>query len=318
MTGAERPRRLEMLAVSSNYFSMLGTSAHIGRVFGPGDEEQGFADPVVISDSLWANEFGQRSRNSGAQGCDSTMIRTRLSVFSRPDSAIRAERSQRMSKYGQQRDSGPIPSRNPIAACGCCPELIGLLKPGISPEQAQLRLNAFAAQLRAEFPTDYPAGSDWSIEVESLQESLVGNVRPMLLVLMGAVVLIILLASVNVANLLLARASGRQREMAVRQAMGASRSRMIRQLLTESAILSLVSGMVGVLTAMVALHFVQFLPARHSPAGRGAGGLDGAGFRFVGFLACRAGVRIGSRTAIFESSNCGGDSRRSPGFRHQW
>ena len=136
------------------------------------------------------------------------------------------------------------------------------MKPGISREQAQSRLDAFASQLRAEYATDYPAGSDWSIEVEPLQESLVGNVRPMLLVLMGAVVLIILLASVNVANLLLARASGRQREMAVRLAMGASRSRMIRQLLTESVILSLVSGIVGVLTAMAALHFVQFLPAR--------------------------------------------------------
>ena len=105
-------------------------------------------------------------------------------------------------------------------------------------------------------------GIGWPIEVEPLQESLVGNVRPILLVLMGAVVLIILLASVNVANLLLARASGRQRKMAVRLAMGASRSRTIRQTLTESMILSLVSGMVGVLTAMAALYFVQFLPVQ--------------------------------------------------------
>src|SRR6185295_11071201 len=125
------------------------------------------------------------------------------------------------------------------------PGAMGLLKPEISLEQAQSRLDAFAAQLRAEYATDYPAGSDWSIEIEPLQESLVGNVRPMLLVLMGAVVLIILLASVNVANLLLARASGRQREMAVRLAMGASRARMIRQMLTESVMLSLVSGAVG-------------------------------------------------------------------------
>jgi len=142
------------------------------------------------------------------------------------------------------------------------PGAIGLLKPGIGPELAQSRLDALAAQLRAEYSTNYPAGSDWSIEVEPLQESLVGNVRPMLLVLMGAVVLIILLASVNVANLLLARASGRQREMAVRLAMGASRARMIRQMLTESMILSLVSGLVGVLTAMAALYFVQFLPVQ--------------------------------------------------------
>src|SRR5581483_6286505 len=142
------------------------------------------------------------------------------------------------------------------------PGAIGLLKPGIGLEQAQSRLNAFASQLRAEYATDYPAGSGWSIEVVPLQESLVGNVRPMLLVLMGAVVLIILLASVNVANLLLARASGRQREMAVRLALGASRPRMIRQLLTESMTLSLLSGVVGVLTAVAALHFVQLLPAR--------------------------------------------------------
>jgi hypothetical protein len=159
---------------------------------------------------------------------------------------------------GFRADPYPKPNRSLRVAPGA----IGLLKPEISREQAQARLNAFASQLRAEYANDYPAGSDFSIEIVPLQESLVGNVRPMLLVLMGAVVLIILLASVNVANLLLARASGRQREMAVRLALGASRSRMIRQLLTESLILSLVSGIVGALTAMAALHFVQFLPAR--------------------------------------------------------
>jgi putative ABC transport system permease protein len=220
LTGAERPERLEIAGVSPNYFSLLGTSAHLGRVFGSGDEVGGYAEAAVISDSLWAHEFGR----------DPGILGRRVQI-----------------------DNDPYT---------IAPGAIGLLKPGISREQEQLRLNAFSAQLRAEYSTDYPAGSDWSIEAESLQESLVGNVRPMLLVLMGAVVLIILLASVNVANLLLARASGRQREMAVRLALGASRARMIRQMLTESVILSLISGIVGVLTAMAALHFVQFLPAR--------------------------------------------------------
>src|SRR5262249_55077933 len=148
------------------------------------------------------------------------------------------------------------PFPKPERSLRILPGAIGLLKPGIVLEQAQSRLDAFASQLRAEYSTDYPAGSDWSIEADPLQDSLVGNFRPMLLVLMGAVVLIVLLASVNIANLLLARASGRQREVAVRLAMGASRARMIRQMLTESVILSLVSGVVGVLTAIAALHFV--------------------------------------------------------------
>lgn len=261
LTGGERPQHLELLEVSPNYFSMLGTSAHIGRVFGPGDEAPGFAEAAVISDSLWSRGFG---RDPGVLGrrlqLDNdpyTIVGVLPPGFRHPGRTVTTD-VEIWITAGFRADPFPKPDRS----LRYLPGAIGLLKPGISLEQAQSRLNAFTAQLRAEYATDYPAGSGWSIEVEPLQESLVGNVRPMLLVLMGAVVLIILLALVNVANLLLARASGRQREMAVRLAMGATRSRMIRQLLTESMILSLVSGVVGVLTAIAALHFVQFLPAR--------------------------------------------------------
>lgn len=261
LTGGERPQHLELLEVSPNYFSMLGTSAHIGRVFGPGDEAPGFAEAAVISDSLWARGFG---RDPGVLGrrlqLDNdpyTIVGVLPPGFRHPGRTVTTD-VEIWITAGFRADPFPKPDRS----LRYLPGAIGLLKPGISLEQAQSRLNAFTAQLRAEYATDYPAGSGWSIEAEPLQDSLVGNVRPMLLVLMGAVVLIILLALVNVANLLLARASGRQREMAVRLAMGATRSRMIRQLLTESMILSLVSGVVGVLTAIAALHFVQFLPAR--------------------------------------------------------
>src|SRR5215475_1147804 len=246
LTGGERPQHLELLEVSPNYFSMLGASAHIGRIFGPGDEAQGFAEAAVISDGLWARGFGRDpgvlGRKMQLDNDPYTIVGVLPPGFRHPGSTVATD----VEVWVTAGFRG-VPFPPPVRGLRILPEAIGLVKPGISIEQAQSRLDAFASQLRAEYATDYPAGSDWSIEVEPLQESLVGNVRPMLLVLMGAVVLIILLASVNVANLLLARASGRQREMAVRLAMGASRSRMIRQMLTESVILSLVSGIVGVL-----------------------------------------------------------------------
>src|SRR4051812_27893462 len=263
LTGAERPQCFELLEVSPNYFSMLGTSAHIGRVFGPGDEAPGFAEAAVISDSLWARGFG---RDPGVLGrkiqLDNdpyTIVGVLPPGFRHPGSTVSTD-VEIWVTCGFRADPFPKPERS----LRILPGAIGLLKPGIGLEQAQSRLDAFASQLRAEYATDYPAGSGWSIEAEPLQDALVGNVRPMLLVLMGAVVLIVLLASVNVANLLLARASGRQREVAVRLALGASRARMIRQMLTESVMLSLVSGVVGVLTAIAALRFVPFLPV-HIP-----------------------------------------------------
>jgi predicted permease len=261
LTGGDRPQHLELLEVSPNYFSMLGTSAYLGRVFGPGDEAQGFAEAAVISDSLWARGFGRDpgvlGRKMQLDNDPYTIVGVLPPGFRHPGSTVATDVEVWITAGFR---GAPFPK--PVRNLRFLPDAIGLLKPGISLEQAQSRLDAFASELRAEYATDYPAGSDWSIEVEPLQESLVGNVRPMLLVLMGAVVLIILLASVNVANLLLARASGRQREMAVRLALGASRARMIRQMLIESVILSLVSGVVGVLTAIAALRFVPFLPAR--------------------------------------------------------
>src|SRR5689334_11594400 len=260
LTGGERPQRFELLEVSPNYFSMLGTSAHIGRVFGPSDEALGFAEAAVISDSLWARAFGRDpgvlGRKMQLDNDPYTIVGVLPPGFRHPGSTVSTDVEVWITA-GFRGD--PFPK--PVRSFRFLPEAIGLLKPGINLQQAQSRLDAFASQLRAEY-ADYPTGSGWSIDAEPLQDSLVGNVRPMLLVLMGAVVLIVLLASFNVANLLLARASGRPREVAVRLALGASRARMIRQMLTESVILSLVSGVVGVLTAIAALQFVPFLPVQ--------------------------------------------------------
>jgi predicted permease len=139
---------------------------------------------------------------------------------------------------------------------------IGRLKRGLTLAQAQARLTAMAAQLRQDFTADYPPQTQWTIEIQPLQETLVGKVRPMLLVLLGAVILIVFIVSLNIANLLLARASGRQQEMAVRLALGASRGRMVRQMLTESMLLSLIGGAAGVATAVGTLRFVlRFVPS---------------------------------------------------------
>src|SRR5579872_7045236 len=108
------------------------------------------------------------------------------------------------------------------------------LKPGITLAQAQARLTAMAAEIRRDFPADYPPQAKWTIEIQPLQEAVVGNIRPLLLMMFGAVIMIVFIVSLNVANLLLARASGRQHEMAVRSALGASRQRIVSQMLTES------------------------------------------------------------------------------------
>ena len=298
LTGTEHPQRLEMLGVSPNYFSMLGTSAQLGRVFGPVDTAEGFAEGTVISDSLWASGFGRDPNVLGRKllidNDPYTVIGVLPPGFRHPGSTVATDVDVWMTA-GFRANPFPKPNR----ALRLLPGAIGLLKPGMSREQAQLRLDNLTAQLRAQYPNDYPAGSQWTIEIEPLQESLVGNVRPMLLVLMAAVIMVILLASVNIANLLLARASGRQREMAVRLAMGASRSRMIRQLLTESVILSVLAGVIGVLTAVAALHFVRLMPANIPRLGEVH--VDLVVLLFALFISVLAGIGFGLAPALQSS-----------------
>src|SRR5438477_8124731 len=168
-TGGERPEHLELLEVSANYFSMLGTSAHIGRVFDPRDDVPGFGETIVISDSLWARGFGRDpgvlGRKMQLDNDPYTIVGALPPGFRHPGSTVATDVEVWITA-GFRGD--PFPK--PVRSLRVLPEAIGLLKPGISLEQAQSRLDAFARQLRAEYATDYPAGSDWSIELEPLQE----------------------------------------------------------------------------------------------------------------------------------------------------
>jgi putative ABC transport system permease protein len=262
LTGSKQPERLEFLAVSPNYFSMLGVGPQKGRIFGSQDIAEGFAEAVVISDGLWTRLFGKDPNIVGKSVRLDNDLYTIVGVlpadFRHPGfTASNNVELWATAGYSANPFGAPARPRRFL------PGAIGRLKDGITLQQAQARLDALSAELQHDFPNDYSPQSKWSIQIQSLQKSLVGDVRPMLLVLMGAVLMIILIASVNIANLLLARASGRQREIAVRMALGASRGRIISQMLTESIILSLLGGIAGAFAASSTLSLiVQFVPSK--------------------------------------------------------
>src|SRR5215472_2874585 len=261
VTGAGQPVRVEGINGSFSYFSMLGVTPQIGRLFGPQDFVPGFASEAVISDGLWRRAYGADPnvlrRTIRIDNDPLTIIGVLPRGFRHPGPTTSGD-AEVFGAGGFSADPFPPPMRGTRVLAGG----IGRLRPGLTLEQAQARLTAMAAQLRRDFPTDYPPRAQWTIEIQSLQETLVGKVRPMLLVLLGAVILIVFIVSLNIANLLLARASGRQQEMAVRSALGASRGRMVRQMLTESMLLSLIGGIAGIATAVGTLGFIlRFVPS---------------------------------------------------------
>ena len=261
LTGANHPERLEFAVTHPNYFSMLGVTPQIGRLYGSQDFALGFAPVAVLSDGLWRRSYGADPNVLGRvlrlDNDPYTIIGVLPPGFRHLGPTV-SENAELFLTAGFSGDPVPKPARS----TRIMPAAMGRLKPGLTLGQAQARLTAMARQVRQDYPADYPPQDQWTIEIQPLQESLVGNVRPMLLVMMGAVVLIVFMVSLNIASLLLARASGRQQEMAVRQALGASRGRMVRQMLTESMLLAVIGGIAGIATALGTLRFIpRFVPA---------------------------------------------------------
>src|SRR5215468_1483363 len=259
LTGAKQPEHLEMIEVSPNYFSMLGATPELGRLFGHQDFALGFAPVVVISDALWRRSYGADpgvlGRSLRLDNDLYTIVGVLSPEFRHPGPTIPAV--EVWITCGFSGDPFPAPARG----LRILPGAIGRLKPGLTLTQAQERLDALTAKLRREFASDYPPQAKWTIEIVPLQQSLVGKVRPMLVLLMAAVILIVFVVCLNISSLLLARASGRQQEMAVRAAMGASGARIIRQMLTESLLLAFIGGIAGLTTAALALEAVlRFVP----------------------------------------------------------
>jgi putative ABC transport system permease protein len=248
--GGERTVRAESLITSPDYFALLGTKAQLGRVYTRQDTVPGVLEPIVISDGFWRSNYGSDPNIIGRKmRLDSDMY-TIAGVmppgFRHPGRTLDTDVEVWIAT-GFNGAPFPVP---PQRSLRFIPAAIGRLKPGLTLAQAQTQLDACVAQISHEYPADYPAAAKWALRLVSVKEDLIGPQRTELLILFGAVGFVLLIACVNIANLLLARSSGRRREFAIRLTMGASRARLVSQLLTESTLLSVISGVVALVTVL--------------------------------------------------------------------
>src|SRR6201994_2212331 len=245
LTGSEQPERLSYKHVSPNYFAVFGVDAQLGRTFDPHDTTPGFNLEAVISDELWRREFGADPHILGKSLLLDNDVYHVVGVMPRGFRDLGATEEERKTETWLAAGMAGLPFPPPLRGTRIQGRVVGRLKPGLSIAAAQEHLDALVESLRKQYPAEYPAQAAWTVRLSRLSESVVGSVRQSLILLFGAVGLVLLISCVNVSNLLLARASARGREIAVRQALGAQRTRLIRQFLTESLLLFLLGGIAG-------------------------------------------------------------------------
>jgi predicted permease len=259
ISGQGEAEKLNAFAVTAGYFRVLGTQPQLGREFTTADEREANRHSAIISDRLWRNRFGARPDILGQTILLDSEPFTVIGIA--PPGLEHPGNVYHPLGYGE-----PVDAWRPFAF-GDHPEqrgshyleVVGRLRGNVTPEQARGELNGIMAQLAREYP-----GSDagWTVLVEGLQQTVVGRNERMLLVLLGAVGMVLLIACANAANLLLARATARQREMGVRAALGAGGGRLLRQTLTESLLIAFVGAGLGFVLAVAGVHvLVSFLPA---------------------------------------------------------
>ena len=266
LTGSGEPERVGTIRISSSLLSMLGQRADLGRLFVPEEDLPGRTATALLSYGTWARRFGSDPAILGKKimlnGVPYEIVGVMPRSFSLPrevmptvDGAEQAEILLPLplpTNAAQNRDHEDY-------------NIMGKLKPGVSVPQAQAEMDTITARLRSEFPEVYPPNGGLTFGTVPLLEQVVGNVRRTLYLLLGAVGFVLLIACANLANLQLSRAVARQKEIAVRTALGATRARIVRQLLTESVLLAFTGGALGIAIALIALHWVRLLGPQSVP-----------------------------------------------------
>ncbi len=289
----DKPEQLAALGITAGYFELLGVQPLLGREFRREDELPESSPSVILSHALWQRRFNSDSGIIGKAVTLSGRPHTIIGVM--PPGVQHVGGDYRSMPHGETVDVwGPLQMPVQAGRGGHFCNAIGRLKPGVSVAQASADLNVIAARLAQQFPN---TNQGFHIAVKPLHEEIVGRSQTMLLVLLGAVFFVLLIACVNVANLLLARATAREREIAVRSAVGAGRWRIVRQLLTESLLLALISSAVGMLLAQWAIDALSTLGPEQLPRLQ-AVSIDGRILLFTLGLTLLTGLLFGLAPAL--------------------
>jgi putative ABC transport system permease protein len=289
-SGGGFPEQFQSSQVSADYFRLFGAPVVLGRTFTAQEDLPGGEQVVVLSDGFWKRRFGG----------DAGIIGKTISLSGNPATVIGV-----IGPTFDMREFGPAPDLwvpfqlDPQTKDqGHYFQVAARLKPGVKLEQARARLKISGEEFRRKFPL---TNADLSFSVDPIREAVVSNVRTSLLVLLGAVAFVLLIACANVANLLLARAVGRRREIAIRVAVGAGRGRIIRQLLTESVLLSLAGAVVGLAVGMAGIRALLSVNTANLPRVGKEGSLVGLDWRVLAFtvgIAVFTGVVFGLIPAL--------------------
>jgi putative ABC transport system permease protein len=250
ITGGDQPQALQASAVSQDFYTTLGVQPMLGRTFTPDEEQPGHNQVAILGYALWKSSFGGKPNIVGSS----------ISLDDQPYTVVGVMPPQfKFPGWAQLWTPLGWTDRERAVRDNHNYMVIGRLKSGTSMQQAQAEMNTISSRLQQQYPE---ADAGWGAVIVPLHEQLVGDVRPALLVLLGAVAFVLLIACANVANLVLAKTVSRRKELAIRAALGASRARVLRQVLAETVLLAVIGGTLGLVVAHFGMELiVAFLSA---------------------------------------------------------